>query len=451
MKNNLGANIRKLLNYGDRVVVGFSGGADSAALLHILSGLKTQLNLNLIAAHLNHELRGEESLRDENFARSFAASLDIPFHCVRLNIKALAEASGKSIEETAREERYKMFESLAEGGKIATAHTLSDNTETMLFNLTRGTGIDGLVGIPKIRGNIIRPLLYVTRSEIEEYCTANNISYVTDSSNLKEDYSRNKIRLSVIPKLREINPEFEKNMHNTANLLESDSNCLYTIAIEEKQRIKTPCGYNIESFLKLHKAIASRIIIDILKQKNIPYSYDRVNLIYNEICLYKSGLQLTQEFFLFCESGSFFIEKPKAILPQPKFLARANLKDPFKQVDILVYGSKTLRIKALECKEIENIKNNCPNELKNLLDYDKIEKAIVFRQRKAGDSFNLSGSGQTKSLKKLFNEKKIPLEMRSRLVVAESGGKVVWLETFGASGDYAVSSSTEKAIDIKIL
>ena len=203
-----------LLEKGDSVIAALSGGADSVALLHFLISVKEQYDLTIHAAHLNHGIRGEEAQRDESFCKILCEKYNVPFHLRRRDIPALARARGVSEELCGREERYAFFEELAEplNAKIALAHTASDNAETLLFNLSRGASLGGAAAIPQRRGNIIRPLLSCTRAEIEAYCAANGLEYVTDSSNLSDDYTRNRIRHHVIPVLRELNPELESAM-----------------------------------------------------------------------------------------------------------------------------------------------------------------------------------------------------------------------------------------------
>ena len=190
---------------GDEVIAALSGGADSVCLLLALNELKETLGIKLSAIHVNHCLRGNESDRDEQFCRDLCGRLRIPLICGRFNVKEEAENRKISTELAARDIRYRFFQENSSGKKIATAHTANDNAETVIFNLARGTGTKGIAGIPPVRGNIIRPLINVTRSQIENYLKEKNQEYVTDSTNLTDDYTRNIIRHIVIPVIEQIN------------------------------------------------------------------------------------------------------------------------------------------------------------------------------------------------------------------------------------------------------
>ena len=200
------------------VTVALSGGADSMSLLYCLLELKDELGITVNAAHLNHLIRGDEAFRDEEFVKEECHKLGVELFLKRVDVPKLASDSGKSLELTAREVRYAFFEEI-NTGVVATAHNADDNLETVIFNLTRGSAIDGLCGIPPKRDIFIRPLILTTRKEIEEYCAFKNIEYVTDSTNLEDCYTRNKIRHNVIPILKEINSNVSQTVLRTGKSL----------------------------------------------------------------------------------------------------------------------------------------------------------------------------------------------------------------------------------------
>ena len=221
-----------LIRKGDRVTVALSGGADSMSLLYALNSLKNELGISLFAAHLNHMIRGDEALRDEQFVKAECEKLGVKLFCERANIPEIAQKNGESLELCARKVRYTFLERVSNGGLVATAHTASDNLETMLFNLARGTAIDGLCGIPPKRDIYIRPLIFVTRDDVEKYCKQESVPFVTDSTNLSDDYTRNKIRHKIIPVLKEINQNAETSAVNTALNLREDASFIKLLAKE---------------------------------------------------------------------------------------------------------------------------------------------------------------------------------------------------------------------------
>ena len=218
-----------LLEKSHNVTVALSGGADSVSLLNVLVSLKDKLNINVSAAHLNHMIRGEEAIRDEEFARICCEKLGVPFFCERIDVPKYAKEHRLSLEAAAREVRYSFLRRV-NTGVVATAHTASDSLETIIFNLARGSSLKGLCGIPAKRDIFIRPLILSTRADVEQYCAENRLEYVTDSTNLSDDYTRNRIRHSVIPVLKEINPAVEKAVSRTVEGLLEDERFLSSLA-----------------------------------------------------------------------------------------------------------------------------------------------------------------------------------------------------------------------------
>ena len=215
------------------VLVGVSGGADSMALLHMLSHWETPLRVTAI--HIHHGLRGESADRDEAFVRSYCTEHNVPLVVVRADVAAVATQERLTLEEAGRRVRYEQFEMARRdlcADYVLTAHTADDQAETVLMHLIRGCGIDGLVGIPAVRGNIRRPLLCCSRAEIEEYCTLHDLPYVTDETNVDIKYTRNDVRHRVLPLLREINPAVNDALLRLSNLAQADADYLNCVAEE---------------------------------------------------------------------------------------------------------------------------------------------------------------------------------------------------------------------------
>lgn len=265
-----------MLDGADTVAVAVSGGADSIALLHCLFSLKDELGINIIACHINHNLRGEESLRDENYVRDFCEKHQIPLKVYSIDIKS---EKHESIEEKARKMRYDCFSELCAkyNAKIATAHTASDNAETVFINIIRGTGTKGLGGIPPVRDRIIRPLLKCTREDIEKYCSENQLEYVTDSTNLSDDYTRNKLRHHLIPLLKEFNPSIIEALTRMTSAVYDDNAYLEQAAMKAKNDCRAENGYSCLSLCDLEHPVLCRIVSSVLSENGIEPSSLRIN------------------------------------------------------------------------------------------------------------------------------------------------------------------------------
>ncbi len=414
----------EMFKYNTSVAVALSGGADSVCLLYVLSTLKDKYGLTLSAIHVNHSLRGEESDRDEAFAKSLCEKLGIPITVKKVNARSLAEKTGESIELAAREARYDIFKKEA-AGLVATAHTASDNTETVLFNMTRGSGLKGVCGIPPKRDIFVRPLIFCTREEVENYLSENEISFVTDSSNLTDDYTRNFLRHRVVPALKKINPAAEKRVAEMCKTLREDEDFISSTA----RKIYILCLKNgrldAELLSVQHPAIIKRVIaLYLFEQHGI--TTDSLHI---ENCfkiLFSSGKTgLSGGYSAICEKGFF------------------NLVSDHKKKDDVFFEVETEEI-DLKTTKINNLL------LKNAIDCGKINGSLSIRTRLPSDSIRLRGRNCTKSLKKLFNEEEIPKELRNKIPVISDDGGVIWVYMAGVSERVAVSEKTGKALLIKV-
>ncbi len=430
-----------MLPSGGRVAVGLSGGADSVSLLHVLNELKQELNITLVAVHVNHGIRGEEAERDERFCKALCESLKTELRVFHFDIPALSKQRKQSEEECGRNVRYDVFRSVAgKDGTIATAHNLNDNAETVLLNITRGAGNKGLCGIPPKRGNIIRPLIETDRKQIEQYIIDNNLTYVTDSTNLNSDYSRNKIRNRVLPVLEEINPSVLCSFQRLISLANDDEAflsekakeaygiCCKDNRIDEKLLLSYP--------VCIRKRVITRYASD---NKCANASYANINGI---LGIAGKGKSITVSGGLTVRSRNGFTETVTET-PDGDWSVGFPLNGG---ETVLPVGDK--RIKVSVKKDLQKLNKEL---LDNLIDCDKISTAAVFRNRREGDRFNLRKRNVTKSLKKLFNEEKIPPEKRNCTAVLSDGENVVWVEGFGVSGRYAVNKNTENAVEITVI
>jgi len=419
-----------LIKENSTVTVALSGGADSMALLNVLVALKDRLKITVKAAHLNHLIRGDEAFRDENFVKVQCALLNVPLFLRREDVPEFAKANNLSLELAARKVRYSFFEEINEG-VIATAHTASDNLETVIFNLTRGTSIDGLCGIPAKRDNIIRPLILCTREMIEEYCIKNNISYVTDSTNLSDEYSRNKIRHSVIPVLKSLNPSVEKTVLRSSFSLKEIADDVSDVAKSYlKENLSDKC-LSLAGFAALQKSVAKRIIVEFVKKSD-----ESINL---ESCH-------IEEIYRICINGG------KTSIPKNCCCLRENntlkiIRNDENNCNLSRYEVKISEISKNFYKKNQKVNNLLLN---NCLDYDRIVGNLVVRTRKSGDTIRLVNRGCTKPLTKLFNELSIPVEERSVLPVISDDKGIVWIYGVGVAQRCAVTAKTERFCHIDV-
>ncbi len=403
-----------MLENGDKILVALSGGADSVALLHALNSVKEERKLTLYACHINHMIRGEEALRDESFVKALCDELDIELFVEKIDVPALAAESKISLELCGRQVRYEFFSSLSQKlcAKVATAHTSSDNVETVMYNIARGTALSGLSGIKPVRDYIIRPLIYCTREEIESYCDENSLSYVTDSTNLTDIYTRNNIRHNVVPVLKEINPELCDSVSRMSSSVREVKEYLDKISFEEINKAKTDYGYSCEKLLSLDNAVLKNAVCIIAKENGAELTFRHVELILQAM---KNGgcVDLNFNKRAVCKQGVFRI-------------AESDCEEAFFEMPFLESG-------CAQYISEEELKNIHKNLLTDCIRCDIITDSTVIRNKKEGDTFTFYGRDVTKSLKKLFNELKIPAEKRSTLKLVANDSTVLWIEGIGTS------------------
>lgn len=416
-----------MLRDGATVVVGVSGGSDSMALLSILNSLKSEYGIKLIAAHVNHGLRGETADRDEKFVSDYCSRNGIEFHAFRADVASEAQKCGIGFEECGRRIRYDFFNSFGGGIIIATAHNLSDRAETFLFNFTRGSALRGLCSIPAVRDNIIRPLIDCSKDEINTFCKENSIDYVTDETNSDVSYSRNRIRHNVVSQLKQINPSFENSVCRCINSLNEDEEFLNSLAFSVIENSKTELGYSAETLLSTSVPLMKRAIIRIIETEvGVTPEYRSLEKI---IGLLKTGGKEQI-------NGGVTVRVRKGILDFPS--SPRGL------------GEIELESAIINTGEMNNLQNVSKQYLEYFLDYDKIHGKIFVRSRMEGDSITLVSRNCTKSLKKLFNELSIPPEKRGEIAVVADDNGLIALEGVGVDKRVAVTSETEKILALRI-
>ena len=391
-----------LIAPGDRIVCAVSGGADSMALLWALYLLKDEWNLELSAAHFNHHLRGAESDRDEAFVRDFCDGYGIPLFVGHGNV----EAGKKGLEAAARDARYAFFATLP--GKIATAHTADDNAETMLMHLIRGTGLKGLGGIAPQRNNLIRPMLSITRSDVEVFLEEYAVSHIEDSSNGTDEFLRNRLRRHVMPLLKEENPRLAENLSATALRLRQDEAVLSHFAAAAPRDI---------TFLRtLFPSARNRVLMQILKESGVKEPEA------NHIRLLES--------LVFSDNPSARANFPGGITIGRNY---GNLE---------VVSKCALQEIAFTCREASAIVNTA--DVFTVVPVGR----IFLRCRQSGDSLRLRGG--TRSIKKLFIDRKIPSARRDSVPILCDEAGILGIPGIGVNLDRAATELPATMIQFQL-
>lgn len=423
--------LHNMLAQGDTVYVGLSGGADSVCLLLCLLELSEKYNIQIKAVHINHQLRGQESDGDEEFCRRLCERLNVPFVSERVDVKGYAEKEKLSCEESARELRYSVFNVL-ECDKIATAHNLNDNAETVLFNLARGTGLKGLCGIPPIRGKIIRPLIDTSREEIESFLKEKKQDFVTDSTNLTDDFSRNKIRHNVIHELVKINSGFLKSISSMTEILTLENSFLDECSVQIKEG----------NLSDKHEAVRRRYIKNLLESNNLEINSDRIKAI-DKIVLQNGRINLSGNVYATVKNGILNIEIVNNKKPEEKVYKYAEIgENSFISDKTVIICEKSCEADSLDCIVNNNLTINC-------LDYDKIQGDIILRNRRDGDKIQLCGNTFHSRLKKLLN-RDVPFQERSAVAVLSDDNGIIWAEGYGADERVRADKNSKKIYEIRI-
>lgn len=439
-----------LLKNGESVVVGFSGGPDSTFLMILFLTIQKIFNLKIYAAHLNHRLRGKESDADEEFVKDFCKSHKIECLIESRDIEKIAQETKKSIEEVARNERYKFFSDVVQkfkANKIATGHTLNDNAETMIFNFVRGSGISGLRGIPVKRDNIIRPLLGVTKEEIIDFLKAEKIQFRTDSTNENEEFTRNFIRNRIIPLLQEINPNLFETLSITSQLLTLLERY---IQAEEVKFDRLFVSKKAEKVLRIRIEdnidYKNYLMMDLIRKKiesqfNIQLSFEKTKELINLIKLDKGTMiQINDKIFAIRETSTILI------LPEQEF-EEVNISVTYETKLQKYYGSYfEFKLSIAPVKEARI----SDNPMVEFFDAEKVRHKLILRNWRQGDKFVPLGMKYSKKVSDILTDAKIPSIFKKQILVLCDGPEIIWVVGVRLSEKYKVTKETKKVIKARI-
>lgn len=448
-----------LIAPGDKVLVAVSGGADSVCLLHVLNDIKDDLKITLGAVHLNHMIRANDADQDENFVRNLCSELKIPFFCSRINVSEMAETEKLTVEEAGRKARYEFFRKIKTDekfDKIATAHNKNDRAETVLMRILRGTGLDGLKGISYSRDDgVIRPLLDVSREEIELYLKNRSVRFCSDYTNADNNYTRNRIRNEVLPYLSEnFNPSIIEALVRFSEVVSEDADFLNAYAKRLYERLNNPLpshkpsALHIDTLKILDYSIKSRLVMIAAEKasgKKVKLEYKHI-LDILELLEKQTGAGVDLPFGLRVENNYgwlVFINKNE----EKETASKGDTLD----INVIVPGKYYLgNIKRTVSFRLADPKNYKKNEREIMLDYDMLkEKKLVIRNRLKGDKMICFKDGKEKKLKKIFIDSKIERKDRDKIPLLCADGEIAAIIGSRVSEKYKVTNKTEEALLIE--
>ena len=468
--------LNQMLQRKDTVVVGVSGGPDSVCLLHILNALRADYDLSLNVVHVNHRLRKEAEAEAE-FVKGMCNLLQVPFFLVEEDVESLAKETGKSVEEAGRELRYAEFGRILNQqggkGKIAVAHHANDRAETLLFNIARGSGLEGMTSIRPVNDNIIRPLLCLTREEIEEYLEENHLEYCIDKSNEDDKYTRNKIRKHIIPRLQEVNNKAVVHMSECSDRLLEISEFLRDY-VEDKYK-QTVCQNTNELTGKSKIGCESdlettKLYIDLKMLSEQPEFIQKeiIKKAVYQACQKKKDI--TSKHFdsiyeLSKKNGNGCLDLPydlqviksyEKITLQNKSLLNEDEKNKNSESIRLIIPGKTVleNGSVIECKLYKKSELTgekiAPNQYTKCFDYAKIKMDLYLRTRGSGDVIQ-SMEIHEKKLSRFLLDEKVDKSKRDNILFIAEGNRVLWLFGYRIAQDRKITESTEDILEIKII
>lgn len=442
---------KKLIRENDRILVAFSGGVDSLALLMVLHGLKDRLKIEIGACHLNHMLRGKAADEDENFTRETCEKLGVPFYSVKRDVHAYGREKKLSLEAAGRALRYAFFKDIMVNmnyTRCATAHHLDDQVETILMNIMRGSGLNGLVGMSPLREGFIKPMLFLKKEELSSYLSGIHLQAREDGSNLESIYRRNKVRNELIPYIREnFNEDFPETLWRMSRLLSDDLDFLEE-TVEEN--VKTCLLYEQEEkviILKeaftLHGAICRRLIqkailfikgdLSDIEEKHIREIMALQHKETGKVVDIKDSVMARNDY------GQIIIERKKTAERKERMLhEELTIPGTYKVLD------KTITFRYVGRDEIIKDKRL------RFFNGDIIEEKIIIRHRDEGDRMRPFGMNGYRKLKNILIDKKISREDRDTLLVFQNRNEIFYIGSMIISDDYKVKESTQKILEVGI-
>ena len=425
---------KNLIQTGDKLIVGVSGGADSVYLLFVLNSLKQEMNLSIIAVHINHMIR-REAVDDQKFVEELCGKLSIPCEVFEIDVASISKSRKMSLEEAGRKARYDVFFKMMkkyQADKIAIAHHQNDQAETFLYRMARGTGIYGAGAMKAEDGKLIRPLLCIKKEEIINGLQQNGQSWVEDASNQEDEFARNQIRNQIIPRLKKINDHVvehiglfcddiqEVTMYLTKQIEDAMSKCARKIV----RGYEIDCDQLFKQNIWIQKQIIKKVIEETAgKKKDLERRHvnDLILLSQNE-----TGKRISLPYDIIAEKNYQYIKVQKGNISD-----REEIKGSFSY------------------EEVMDLANIVENDCTKIIDYDRIETGIQLRCRKPGDFFTFGKENKKKSLSRYFIDEKIPRRLREEMPLVADGSHIVWIVGRRVSEYYKITKSTKHYLKLE--
>lgn len=435
-----------LIEPGDKILIALSGGPDSVFLLHLLIKYKSKFKIEIAAAHLNHSLRGKDADEDENFCSELSRRLNIQYFSKKVDIKKLAVKFKLSIEEMARNERYSFLKEISETygcNKIATAHNLNDNSETVLLNLIKGAGLRGVSGIPLTRGIIIRPVLNIPKHEILEYLNKKKITFCKDITNESDLYERNFIRNKLLPLIREtLNPAVDKSIFNSSrifkNELEIIDEYLQSITEEVVKYEKEMLVFDLAALSKYSDAVIGELLKVNLKSRfNHEIEFNDFRKV-KELLTKQTGKRiiLSGKLFAYKERGRIYINRSEENVSDREGIeVKVNKLCSFNNAEIRITSRRG----------IENFKSDKFHEI---ITADELDESFLLRKWKNGDKFIPLGMKNFKKVSDFLTEQKIPSYKKKKQLVLINKEKIVWIPGFRIDERVKLTKDTKRIYEL---
>lgn len=439
-----------MLQKGETILIGLSGGPDSVCLAHILNTIKDDFKLKINAVYIDHGLRPAEIPSEIEFCKEFCNRSGINFLTKTIDVRTFATSQRMNLQEAGRYLRYLTYNEVSKeikATRIALGHTADDQAETLIMRLIRGSGTTGLASIPPIRGNIIRPLIEIEREEIIDYLTDVRVNYIIDSSNMKRNYLRNKIRLSVMPILKQINPDIIQTLSKTATIFRDEERYFEIIVTKTLMKLfSRKTDTRVELFLTpfeimdtvIMRRVLRRVIDETRGLRGISFINieDIIELIKNgkpgDRLYLPKGIRVIKEYSVLILTseppvrlGEYVLDVPgECVLKEARLVIKSSIIDSKEKIQV------------------------SPNLWKNYayFDMDKLKLPLIIRARKNGDYFYPYGFGKRKKLQDYFVDEKVPRDERDRIPLVTSNGEIIWVVGYRGDERYKVTENTSKIL-----